>query len=69
LRLSQCHSGRSCLHSLRELVEHAGIQGIELLNWLVTRGTMSGEVSVAYSNYYIPISNTGAATMLMVHHS
>jgi protocatechuate 4,5-dioxygenase, beta chain len=55
-------------YSDRELVEHAGTQGIELLNWLVVRGAMSGEVSVAHSNYHIPISNTAAATMLMEHH-
>jgi protocatechuate 4,5-dioxygenase beta chain len=55
-------------YSDRELVEHTGTQGIELLNWLVARGTMSGEVSVAHSNYHIPISNTAAATMLMEHH-
>jgi protocatechuate 4,5-dioxygenase, beta chain len=54
-------------YSDRELVEHAGTQGIELLNWLVVRGAMSGEVSVAHSNYHIPISNTAAATMLMEH--
>jgi protocatechuate 4,5-dioxygenase beta chain len=55
-------------YSDRELVEHTGTQGIELLNWLVARGAMSGEVSVAHSNYHIPISNTAAATMLMEHH-
>ena len=55
-------------YSDRELVEHAGTQGIELLNWLVVRGALSGEVSVAHSNYHIPISNTAAATMLMEHH-
>jgi protocatechuate 4,5-dioxygenase beta chain len=55
-------------YSDRELVEHTGTQGIELLNWLVARGCMSGEVSVAHSNYHIPISNTAAATMLMEHH-
>ena len=55
-------------YSDRELVEHAGTQGIELLNWLVVRGAMSGSVSLAHSNYHIPISNTAAATMLMAHH-
>jgi len=54
-------------YSDRELVEHAGTQGIELLNWLVVRGAMSGSVSLAHSNYHIPISNTAAATMLMEH--
>ena len=55
-------------YSDRELVEHAGTQGIELLNWLVVRGAMSGSVTLGHSNYHIPISNTAAATMLMEHH-
>ncbi len=55
-------------YSDREIVEHVGTQGIELLNWLVARGALPGEVSVAHSNYHIPISNTAAATMLMEHH-
>ncbi|MEJ2694654.1 MAG: protocatechuate 3,4-dioxygenase, partial [Candidatus Thiodiazotropha sp.] len=54
-------------YSDREIVEHVGTQGIELLNWLVARGAMSGSVSLAHSNYHIPISNTAAATMLMEH--
>lgn len=56
-------------YSDRELVEHAGTQGIELLNWLVARATMSGKVTLGHSNYHIPISNTAAATMLMEHHA
>jgi protocatechuate 4,5-dioxygenase beta chain len=55
-------------YSDRELVEHVGTQGIELLNWLVARGSMSGKVTLGHSNYHIPISNTAAATMLMEHH-
>lgn len=55
-------------YSDRELVEHTGTQGIELLNWLVVRGAMSGSVTLGHSNYHIPISNTAAATMLMEHH-
>ncbi len=54
-------------YSDREIVEHVGTQGIELLNWLVARGAMSGEMSVVHQNYHIPISNTAAATMLMEH--
>ncbi len=52
-------------YSDRELVEHTGTQGIELLNWLVARGALNGSVNIAHSNYHIPISNTAAATMLM----
>ncbi len=49
----------------RELVLHAGTQGIELLNWLVARGSLTGRVREVHRNYHIPISNTAAATMLL----
>lgn len=48
-----------------DLVEHAGNEGVELLNWLVARGTVPGPVRVVQSNFHIPISNTAAATMLL----
>ncbi len=51
--------------SVRELVELAGTQGIELLMWLAARGALSGEVVTTHSNYHIPISNTAAGLMLM----
>jgi protocatechuate 4,5-dioxygenase beta chain len=56
-------------YSDRELVEHTGTQGVELLNWLVARGTMSGKVTLGHSSFHIPISNTAAATMLMEHNA
>jgi protocatechuate 4,5-dioxygenase beta chain len=51
-------------YSSLELVEQAGTQGVEFLNWLAMRGALLGEVSEAYRNYHIPISNTAAATMV-----
>jgi protocatechuate 4,5-dioxygenase beta chain len=51
----------------RELVAHTGTQGIELLNWLTARATMSGKVTELHRNFHIPISNTAAATMLLEH--
>jgi len=48
-----------------DLVELAGSQGVEILNWLAARGAMAGEVVELESNYHIPISNTAAATMLL----
>lgn len=48
-----------------DLVEHTGNEGVELLNWLVARGTVAGAVRLVHSNYHIPISNTAAATMLL----
>jgi protocatechuate 4,5-dioxygenase, beta chain len=51
-------------YSTPELVELAGTQGVEFLNWLAMRGALLGEVSEAFRNYHIPISNTAAATMV-----
>jgi len=48
-----------------DLVEKTGNEGVELLNWLVARGTVPGPVKVVHSNFHIPISNTAAATMLL----
>lgn len=50
--------------SIHELVEQVGTQGIELLMWLVARGTMQGPVRELHSSYHIPISNTAAGVML-----
>ena len=47
-----------------DLVEQTGNEGVELLNWMVARGTVPGEVKVVHSKFHIPISNTAAATML-----
>lgn len=48
-----------------DLVEHVGNEGVELLNWLVARGTVPGNMKVVHQNFHIPISNTAAATMLL----
>lgn len=51
--------------SVAEVVLKAGVQGVELLNWLVMRGAMTGSVSVKHRNYHVPISNTAAAVMIL----
>ena len=51
-------------YSIPQLVELAGAQGVELLNWMAMRGALTGTVSELHRNYHIPISNTAAATML-----
>ena len=48
-----------------ELVELAGTQGVELLNWLVARGTLPKAVRQIHANYHIPISNTASGLMLL----
>jgi len=52
-----------------DLVERAGTQGVELLNWLAARGALTGRVTLGHSNFHIPISNTAAATMLLINHA
>ena len=52
-------------YSIHELVEQAGTQGVELINWLVARGALTGRVRKLHSNYHIPISNTASGLMLL----
>lgn len=51
--------------SRMELVEKAGAQGTEFLMWMMMRGALGEKVVRRHSNYHIPISNTGAGTMLL----
>jgi protocatechuate 4,5-dioxygenase beta chain len=53
-------------HSALDIVELAGSQGVEILNWIAARGALgTGPLTEAFRNYYIPISNTAAATVLL----
>ncbi len=52
-------------YTIADLVEQAGSQGVELLNWVVMRGALTGLVSRVYSNYHIPISNTASGVLLL----
>jgi protocatechuate 4,5-dioxygenase, beta chain len=52
-------------YSIEDLVELTGTQGVELLNWVIARGALQGEVITKYSNYHIPISNTASGMMVM----
>jgi len=52
-------------YSTVELIELTGTQGVELLNWLVARGTLPENVRRVHSNYHIPISNTGTGLMVL----
>lgn len=68
----RCAANRQLIHepealtryTIPELVERAGSQGVELLNWLAMRGALTGRVTQIHRNYYVPISNT--ATGLLV---
>jgi protocatechuate 4,5-dioxygenase beta chain len=52
-------------YTIHQLVELAGSQGVELLNWIATRGALTGRVSRVHSNYHIPISNTASALLVL----
>ncbi|MCM2306261.1 MAG: class III extradiol dioxygenase family protein [Sulfuritalea sp.] len=52
-------------YSVPDLVELTGTQGVELLNWLTTRGALLGEVAKVHGNYHIPISNTASGLLAM----
>jgi protocatechuate 4,5-dioxygenase beta chain len=50
--------------SNHDLVDKAGTQGVELLNWIAMRGAMTGGMHEIHRAYHIPVSNTAAATMI-----
>jgi protocatechuate 4,5-dioxygenase beta chain len=52
-------------YSSADLVELSGSQGVEILNWIVGRGIISGKTREIHRNYHIPISNTAAATQIL----
>jgi len=56
------------VYSNHDLVRLSGTQGVEILNWIVGRGILSGagvEVRECHRNYHIPISNTAAALQVL----
>jgi protocatechuate 4,5-dioxygenase, beta chain len=53
-------------HSSVDIIELAGSQGIEILNWIAARAALGdAPMHETCSNYHIPISNTAAATVLL----
>lgn len=52
-------------HSTLEIVELAGSQGVEILNWIAARAALGDDLREISRNYHVPISNTAAATMLV----
>lgn len=57
--------GKLARYSIPDLVELAGAQGVELLNWIVARGALNGRVEKVHSNYHIPISNTATGLLVL----
>jgi protocatechuate 4,5-dioxygenase, beta chain len=52
-------------YSTHKIVEEAGTQGVELLNWIAMRGALTGRVAKVHGNYHIPISNTASALLVL----
>ena len=52
-------------YTIRDLVLLAGTQGVELISWLVARGTLDEHVAKVHSHYHIPVSNTAAGLMVL----
>ena len=52
-------------YSIRQIVELAGTQGPELIQWLMMRGTLGPSVRQLQRNYHVPISNTGSGLLLL----
>ena len=52
-------------HSSLDVVELAGSQGVEILNWIAARGALGDHAAELSRTYHIPISNTAAAVMLL----
>lgn len=54
-------------YSIDDLVEQAGTQGVEVINWLTARAALGGKVSEVHRNYHIPISNTASGIMVLAN--
>lgn len=52
-------------YTTHQIIELAGSQGSEVLNWIVGRGIVQGETREVLRNYHIPISNTASAVQVL----
>jgi protocatechuate 4,5-dioxygenase, beta chain len=52
-------------YSIADIVEQAGSQGVEVLNWLAARAALTGTVTRVHQHYHIPISNTAAGLLVL----
>ena len=53
-------------HSVEQVAELAGTQGVEILNWIAARGALGdARQAMVMRNYHVPISNTAAATVVL----
>lgn len=56
-------------YTIPDLIRLTGAQGVEVIQWLVMRGALTGKVARIHSRYHGPISNTAAALMLLENSS
>jgi protocatechuate 4,5-dioxygenase beta chain len=54
--------------TILDLVEQGGAQGPEFIMWMGMRGVLSNDIELLHKAYNLPISNTGAGTMLIEDH-
>ena len=52
-------------YTARQIVELAGSQGLEILNWILGRGILGGRATEALRSYHVPISNTASAVQVL----
>jgi protocatechuate 4,5-dioxygenase beta chain len=52
-------------HTNHEIVQLAGSQGLEIINWLAARGALRGKAREVHRNYHVPISNTASALQVL----
>jgi protocatechuate 4,5-dioxygenase beta chain len=52
-------------YSPEQIIEQAGSQGVELLNWIAARGAVPDRVHELQNRYHVPISNTASAVLLL----
>jgi protocatechuate 4,5-dioxygenase beta chain len=52
-------------YTIPELVRLSGAQGAEFILWLTMRGALGDKVKKIHSNYYVAISNTATALMVL----
>ena len=50
--------------TIADYAELGGIEGAEIIMWLIMRGALSANVSKLHQSYYLP-SMTGIATMVL----
>ena len=54
-----------CRLSLLDYMRQAGSEGIELVMWLIMRGTLNDKVTEMHRHYHVPASNTAVGHLIL----